>query len=134
MARFRLSPGDVVRGLLGALAFVAGQIPLLLMTPAVPGGIEAPGWLLNSGRNALFIAGVLAVGAAGISLRRQSTLRDPVAYAIGAALAMAGTLFGIGAGNIFPIVIAFGTILVGVAVLVGSACGAAARALLTRAA
>ena len=46
-----------------------------------------------------------------------------------AALAMVATLFGIGPGNIFPIVIVFGAIVVGVAVAVGAACGAAARAL-----
>jgi hypothetical protein len=116
-------------GVLGLLAFCAAQIPLLLATTAVAGGMNSPGWFLNSGRNVLLVGSILAAGAAMLCLRRLASVRDAVFYGTGAVTAMIVTLAVIGPGTIFPIVIAFGMGVIALAVLVGAACGAAVRAL-----
>ena len=114
-------------GLLGAFAFAGVQNPLLLATPPVP-GMTAPGWFLNSGRNILLIAAVLAAGAAVLTARKAASDGDAVLYGLGAIVAMIATLFAIGPGTIFPIVITFGCGLVVFAVGVGGTCGAGLRA------
>ena len=114
-------------GVLGVIAFCAAQIPLLLATPPVA-GIRTPGWFLNSGRSVLLVGFALAIGAAVLTAGKQASDRDAVFYGIGAVVAMIVTLFVIGAGNIFPIVIVFGTGLVVFAVGAGGTCGAAVRA------
>jgi hypothetical protein len=119
-------------GVLGVFVFCAVQVPLLLATRAVPGGMNAPGWFLNSGRNVLLVAAILAAGAAILSVRRRASVPDVVSYGIGAVAAMSVTLFAIGPGTIFPIVIAFGSCVVALAVLAGASCGAAVRALWVR--
>src|SRR6185503_1447022 len=124
-----LTPRSV---LLGALAFSAAQVPLLIATPAVA-GISAPGWFLNSGRNVLLVGLTLAVGAVLLTARKRASDRDAVFYGIGAVVAMIVTLVAMGAGNIFPIVIFFGTCLVAFAVGAGGTLGAAIRARRTHA-
>lgn len=114
-------------GALGALAFCAAQIPLLIAMPAA-GGIAEPGWFLNSGRTVLLVGLTLAIGAAVLTARRQASDRDAIFYGIGAVVAMIVTLFVIGPGTIFPIVIVFGTAIAVFAVGVGGTCGAAVRA------
>ena len=114
-------------GLLGALAVAGVQIPLLLATPPVP-GMSSPGWFLNSGRNVLLVAAVLAAGAAVLTARKAASDRDAVLYGLGAIAAMIATLVVIGPGTIFPIVIAFGCGLIAFAVGVGGTCGAGLRA------
>ena len=114
-------------GLLGVLAFAGVQVPLLLATSPVP-GITAPGWFLNSGRNVLLVAAVLAAGAAALTARQTSSDRDAVFYGLGAVAAKVVTLSVIGPGSIFPIVIIFGGGLVAFAVGVGGTCGAGLRA------
>ena len=52
-------------------------------------------------------------------------------YGIGAITAMLVTLFAIGPGTIFPIVIAFGGTIVSVVVFAGASFGHAVRARLT---
>jgi len=118
--------------LLGAFAFCAAQIPLLIATPAVA-GISAPGWFLNSGRNVLLVGSILAIGAAVVRARKAASDRDAVFYGIGAVAAMIVTLSVIGPGSIFPIVIVFGTCVVAFAVGLGATCGAAVRARRTHA-
>lgn len=113
-------------GVLGALAFCAAQIPLLISTPAVP-GISAPGWFLNSGRSVLLVGSVLAAGAALLCARKLASDRDAVLYGIGAVMAIVVTLFVIGPGTIFPIVIVFGIGIVTFAVGAGATFGAAVR-------
>ena len=127
------SRAPLLPGVLGVFAFCAVQIPLLLATPTVAGGMNAPGWFLNSGRNVLFVGSILAAGAAAVYLRRLASVRDAVFYGVGAVTAMIVTLFMIGPGNIFPIVIVFGMGVVALAVLAGATCGAAVRALRTHA-
>ena len=111
---------------LGVFAFCAAQIPLLIATPAVA-GINAPGWFLNSGRSVLLVGSILAAGAAVLRVRKLASDRDAVLYGIGAVTAMIVTLFVIGPGTIFPIVIVFGTGIVVFAVGLGATCGAAVR-------
>jgi hypothetical protein len=118
--------------LLGALVFSAAQVPLLIATPAVA-GISAPGWFLNSGRNVLLVGLTLAVGAVLLTARKRASDRDAVFYGIGAVAAMIVTLFAIGAGNLFPIVIVSGAAIVTFAVGAGGTCGAALRARRTHA-
>ena len=119
--------------LLGALVFCVVQIPLLIATPPVA-GITDPGWFLNSGRNVLLVGLTLAIGAAVLTARKQGSDRDAVCYGIGAVVAMIVALFMIGPGNIFPIVIVFGSGLIVFAVGAGGTCGAAVRARRTPAA
>ena len=114
--------------LLGALAYCVVQIPLLIATPPVAGTTEPGGWFLNSGRNVLLVGLTLAIGAAVLTARKQGSDRDAVFYGIGAVVAMIVTLFSMGAGNIFPIVIVFGSGLIVFAVGAGRTCGAAVRA------
>ena len=118
--------------LLGGVTFCVVQIPLLVATPPAA-GITQPGWFLNSGRNVLLVGLALAIGAAILTARKQASDRDAVLYGIGAVVAMIVTLFAIGAGNIFPIVIVFGAGLVVFAVGAGGTCGAAVRARRTQA-
>ena len=125
-------PAQWSSALLGALTFCAVQIPLLIATPPAA-GITHPGWFLNSGRNVLLVGLALAIGAAVLTSRKQASDRDAVLYGIGAVVAMIVTLFVIGAGNIFPIVIVFGAGLVVFAVGAGGTCGAAVRARRTQA-
>ena len=124
---------QLLSGLAGALAFCVVQIPLLIATPAA-GGIDDPGWFLNSGRNVLLVGLTLAIGAAILTARKRASDRDAVFFGIGAVAAMVVTLFAIGPGNIFPIVIVFGAALVVFAVGAGGTLGAAVRARRTQAA
>ena len=123
---------QLLSGLLGVLTFCAVQIPLLIAAPPAA-DIDDPGWFLNSGRNVLLVGLALAIGAAILTSRKQASDRDAVLYGIGAVVAMIVTLVVIGAGNIFPIVIVFGTGLVVFAVGAGGTCGAAVRARRTQA-
>jgi len=118
---------QLLSGLAGVFAFCVMQIPLLIATPPVA-GITAPGWFLNSGRNVLLVGLTLAIGAAVLTARKRASDRDAVFYGIGAVVAMIVTLVAMGAGNIFPIVIFFGTCLVAFAVGAGGTLGAAVRA------
>ena len=120
----RVSIRPVGWAVLGALAFAGAQVPLLVTAPAVA-GVSSPGWFLNSGSNALVVGLVVALVAAA------GAIQDLPFYGLGAFTAMVATLFAIGPGNIFPIVIVFGTCFLGVSIVVGGACGAGVRALRT---
>ena len=119
-------------GVMGVLAFSAAQVPLLLLTPPVD-GISAPGWFLNSGRNVLVVVAVLFAGAAVVRARKQASDRDAGFYFVGAEAAMLVTLFFIGPGNLFPIVIVLSSTMVGFVVFAGASCGANLRAWRTHA-
>jgi hypothetical protein len=126
-------PGRLRWAVLGAFAFAAAQIPLLVGTRTLPGGPSTPGWFLNSGQNALIVGGVMALVAAVVSLRALASFQDVLFYATGAVSAMIGTLFAIGPGAIFPIVVVFGVCILGLAVAVGGTLGTGVRAWRTRA-
>jgi hypothetical protein len=94
-------------------------------------------WFLNSGRAITVTAAAVAAAAAlstwlwARSGRHAS--RQSLEVAGGAALAMAITLIVVGPGNIFPIVLAIGTMLLTVSAFLGGRLGfAAARGLGTR--
>ena len=114
-------------GILGSFAFCAAQIPLLLLTPPVP-GITAPGWFLDSWRDMLIVAAALAAGAAVLTASKNASDRDAVFYGFGAVTAMIVILVAIGLGTIFPIGIFVGCGLIMLAVGLGGICGARLRA------
>ena len=114
-------------GILGSFAFCAAQIPLLLLTRPVP-GMPAPGWFLDSWRNILIVAAVLAAGAAVLTAPKSASGRDALFYGFGAVTAMIVTLAAIGLGSIFPIGIIVGCGLIMLAVVLGGTCGARLRA------
>jgi hypothetical protein len=101
---------------------------VMLMNAAGP--IRAgnnPGWFLNSGDNVAIVALTLAAGAAALALSASDVILRAAMFAAGAINAMAATLFLIGPGNIFPIVIAIGGVIVILAVGCGTAVGSIVR-------
>ena len=123
---------QLLSGLAGALAFCLVQIPLLIATPP-KAGISDPGWFLNSGRNVLLVGLTLAIGAVMLTVRKQASDRDAVFYGIGAVVAMITTLFALGLGGPFPIVVIIGAGLIVFAVGAAGTLGAAVRARRTQA-
>ena len=107
----------------GVAAFMAPQAALFLTTPSSRLAIKDPGWFLNSGVNVATISGVIAVVAAFVAVRRRWRIGDTAIFGLGILIAMAGTLFTIGPGTIFPIVIVVGAVVAGVAILAGTAVG-----------
>jgi len=110
--------------LAGAFAFAAAQAVLFLVAgdtrrPTV----DSPGWFLNSGRGVLVMA-VVAAAVCGAALRAWPAgpiWKGWVAFVGGAAVALVISVFVLGPGTIFPIVIAAGVAVVGVGALAGSA-------------
>jgi len=95
-----------------------------------PGPIRAednPGWFLNSGRNVAILGLTLTSGAAVLALSASDVVLRAAMFAVGAIIAMATTLFFIGPGNIFPIVIVIGGVIVALAVSCGAAVGSIVR-------
>jgi hypothetical protein len=107
----------------GIAAFLVPQLALFLTTSQAPIAVDDRGWFLNSGRNVATIGSVIGVVSALIAARRQWRLRDTATFGLGVLIAMVATLFTIGPGTIFPIVIIIGAALAGVATLVGTAVG-----------
>ncbi|HZR24922.1 MAG TPA: hypothetical protein VFA59_15120 [Vicinamibacterales bacterium] len=85
-------------------------------------------WFLDSGPAiaftmvSLFIVGVTA----GSANRREAVTRSSNAW-VGASLAMAVTLFVIGPGTIFPIVIVGGALVLALAIAAGALLGSLLR-------
>jgi hypothetical protein len=115
---------SVLHILAGAVAFAAAQAVLFLVSgdtrrPTV----DSPGWFLNSGRGVLVMAVVASV-ACGAAIRAWpagTIWKGWVAFVGGAAIALVISVFALGPGTIFPIVIAAGLAVVGVGALIGSA-------------
>src|SRR4051812_48749779 len=116
-------PWTLAWAAVGIAAFMAPQVVLFLTTPQPPVAIKDPGWFLNSGRNVATITAVIAVVAAVLAARRRWTIGDTATFGLGVLVAMVGTLFTIGPGTIFPIVIVVGSVVAGVTILVGTAVG-----------
>jgi hypothetical protein len=93
-------------------------------------GIAHSGWFLNSGHGILAVAVTFAAVGALLGLSRRDGVEQALMLALGALLAMALTLFTIGAGTIFPIVMVFGGVLTVGAAVLGAALGTAARSAL----
>jgi hypothetical protein len=113
----------------GIAAFMAPQVALFLTTPQSPLGIKDPGWFLNSGDNVATIRSVIAAVAALLAVRRRWRVEDTAKFALGVLMAMVGTLVMIGPGNLFPIVIVVGAVVLGLAILLGTAVGYALQRL-----
>ncbi len=113
---------------LGGTTFAAAQLPLLF-APAQSLS-NSPGWFLNTGEGVAMVGAALAIAAVIVAF--AGGVRAAVAFALGAVAAMAATLFVIGAGNLFPIVLAVGTVVIGCAVGAGSLVGLGLRALRLR--
>lgn len=87
-------------------------------------------WFLNSGSALILtLAAVAAAAAAGVLLSSRgarNASRQSLQVAGGAVLAMAITIFVIGPGTIFPIVLAMGATLMTLGALLGGLLGFAA--------
>lgn len=110
----------------GGVLFAALQGWLFQIATPIP-GIEDAGWFLNSGRGVRAVATTFVAVGALIGLSRRDWMAESATTAAGAVLVMTGVLFSIGAGTIFPIVIVFGTAIVGGAVAIGASVGMLAR-------
>jgi hypothetical protein len=122
----------VVAGV-GAAAFAAPQYVLFALSSNQAATIEqGSGWFLNSGVGVAVVLGVLAAAAAvtAMATSRFDVLRGAGAFAGGAIAAMAVTLFIVGPGTIFPIVIVVGSLCIGIAALAGGCAGMALRSVL----
>ena len=106
----------------GIAAFAAPQVALFVTTPPSP-IMEDPGWFLNGGRNVATIGVVIGVVATLLAVRRRWRIEETATFGLGVLIAMAVTLFTIGPGTIFPIVIAVGAVVVGLVIAMGTAVG-----------
>jgi hypothetical protein len=109
----------------GAAAFAAAQVVLYLAGP--PSGVpNASGWFLDSARGVgvMVIWMTVASAAVGLTWPTPGWWRGCAAFALGAAAALTATLFAIGPGNLFPIVIVIGGGLIAAAALAGAAVAA----------
>jgi hypothetical protein len=104
----------------GFFVFLIVQVALLVNPPAAS---YQRGWFLDAGPNVLIIGLTLAGAAAVISTWRGVIVELPIAFAFGAIVAMIGTLFAVGPGNLFPIAIALGTAVIAAAVVAGTTVG-----------
>jgi hypothetical protein len=118
----------------GALAFAATQFLLSVRAGDVPITLDGSGWFLNSGGGVALVVGVLAGACAVLTAAtpQSSMWQVSGAFAAGAINAMIVSLFVIGPGTLFPIVIAIGGGLISIAALVGGAVGFSVRSLLRR--
>ncbi len=114
----------------GAATFLAVQIPLLLGSD-VPAGASGSGWFLDSAANIRAITTAMLIGAAVLAAVLSRVLTNALGFWAGASGAMAVVLFATGAGNLFPIVLAFGAAFLAVATAAGTV-GEAAVQLLWR--
>jgi hypothetical protein len=104
--------------------FMAVQVALFLVSGESRLTSDNEGWFLNSGRGVLLLAAAFGLASAAMAVlwsHRPPQLAAPVT--LGAVLAMTIVLFMIGPGNLFPVVIAVGTTILGAAVLAGSLLG-----------
>jgi hypothetical protein len=72
---------------------------------------------------------VIAAVAALLAVRQQWRIEQTALFGLGALMAMVGTLVIIGPGNIFPIVIVVGAVVIGLVILAGTAVGYALQRL-----
>jgi hypothetical protein len=118
----------------GALAFAATQFLMFVRVGDAPIVLDGSGWFLNSGVGVALVVGVLAGACAvlAVATPQSNVWRVSGAFAGGAIAAMIVSLFAIGPGTLFPIVIAIGGGLIVIAALAGGAVGFCARSLLGR--
>jgi ABC-type protease/lipase transport system fused ATPase/permease subunit len=87
-----------------------------------PAGRQNP-WFLNTGSAVAVTTGAIAAASALSSLLRARSRRQvggqSLGMAAGAIMAMTATLFAVGPGNIFPVVVAVGAGLVTISAVLG---------------
>jgi hypothetical protein len=110
----------------GFLTFLVPQFVLIVLSAApLP---DNPGWFLNAGGNVRIIGIAVGVVAAVVAfLQAGRVLGSALTFAAGVIWAMLVTLFAIGPGNLFPIVIAIGGTVIAAAVTIGTVAGLAVR-------
>lgn len=104
----------------GVLLFAAVQAILFRVAIPVP-AIKSGGWFLNTGTGAASVAASFLVLGAVIGLSRRNGILDAMFAALGGVVAMTAILFWLGPGNIFPIVVIFGTFVIGCSTCFGLA-------------
>jgi hypothetical protein len=120
------------QALLGGAGLFLSVQTFLFLSAAPVAGIDDPGWFLNSGRGVLAVVVACAVMGALVGFGRRKGVREATMGAVGAVLAMTTVLFSIGPGTIFPIVLVFGTAIIGLATAAGTGVGTAVRQVLDR--
>jgi hypothetical protein len=113
--------------LFGGVGLFLSVQTFLFLTSAPIAGIDDPGWFLNSGRGVAAVALSCLVVGALIAFGRRAGVREATLVALGAVFAMTAVLFSIGAGTIFPIVLVFGTAIIGIATAAGTVVGIGLR-------
>ena len=105
----------------GGLTFAAVQGWLLATSN---GSGPDPGWFLDEPDAGLAVLTTIALASALVAVFRLTHwLASAAAFTAGAVVAMTIVLFSIGPGTIFPIVIVFGTLVLGMASLIGAVLG-----------
>ncbi len=110
----------------GFATFLVSQVVMLAASPGPLLTPDSPGWFLNSGHNVTRVMLATALGAALATPYADVVLRA-LAYLGGAFWAMSATLFLLGGSNLFPIVIAIGTVMLSVATVGGTVVGLVVR-------
>jgi hypothetical protein len=111
----------------GALGFLGTQ--LLLVAPS-NSGVR---WFLNAGADIGKTLGALAVVAIAAQLLERSFLATrPVWVAFGAGAALIGYLMVIGPGNLYPLVVPMGLLMVVPTVVIAGYVGLFARGAIRR--
>jgi len=110
----------------GAALFGLVQGWLFRSIAPVP-GIQDAGWFVNSGTGVGAVALAFALAGALVGIARKRSINEAAMVAAGAAVAMTLILFSIGPGTIFPIVLVFGTVILGGATATGLGLGMAVR-------
>lgn len=113
---------------IGAGAFVGAHLVLVFMWPLFEPGAPHRPWFLNSGRAVAFTAAWLLAagsiaGATAPADHRGESVTAGASLAAGAVAAMIVVLMVIGPGNLFPIALVLGGLIVSAAVLAGALAG-----------
>jgi hypothetical protein len=115
----------VTRAAVGAATFLLVQIALFAAAGGVQRGADSPGWFLNSGGNAALVAiAIVICGVVVSAMAPAPILETTAAIGAGAIVALTATLFALGGSNLFPIVIAFGAVILAAAAAAGTVVGA----------
>src|SRR5262245_59094805 len=116
--------------LAGAVAFTAVHLVLIATWQTWFHGGDAPPWFMNSTLSVAFAAAAFLVLSAVATIaaggqRFEDSMVDAANLAAGAVVPMVVVLFTIrgGPGNLFPIAIAIGMVVLGVSCAVGALVG-----------
>lgn len=121
----------------GAGVFVAIHLVLVsTWQTSFSGGNGFRPWFMNSGRAAMLTMGCLLVVNMIVGVARLVRFEEAILaacnIAAGAVVAMTLVLFGIGPGNLFPIAIVMGAVIIGASSVSGAIAGWGLRSLFSR--